>query len=72
MGGADNTYLNSLGDKVLVTQWGHGCKGYLLTLPWRERGRFVPGIPVFCGTIDIGIHPEESGRDREKLTIYLP
>ena len=31
---ADNTYLNSLGDKVLVTQWGHGCKGYLFTLPY--------------------------------------
>ena len=30
---ADNTYLNSLGDKVLVTQWGHGCKGYLVALP---------------------------------------
>ena len=30
---ADNTYLNSLGDKVLITQWGHGCKGYLFTLP---------------------------------------
>ena len=29
---ADNTYLNSLGDMVLVTQWGHGCKGYLVTL----------------------------------------
>ena len=30
---ADSTYLNSLGDKVLLTQWGHGCKGYFFTLP---------------------------------------